>query len=254
MPTASLPRTDEFLATLGAAQRAKFRGLVRLLGRPARSLSTYYAIAGAVAALRPAGAGYGAAWVKALCAALGRAGAPLSLSLAYRLLRFHTLFKDVEGTDLVRQLDGKVSWESMMRVLHIKDADVREAVLRRAAAEGLSSRQVLALVREATGYRRGRGGRPAAPAPTHPNRALKDLKGLASRWAAVSHAWTGTGNNAFKRAGRLKPEQVTDAFLADLEAVVRLTGTTAQIAGGLAEDLSKLLATLRARGAGPRRR
>src|SRR5688572_6594448 len=127
MATPRPPRTDAFLATLNARQKGKFRRLVRLLGRPGRTLATYFTCAGLVADLQPAGAGYGASWVKELSGALGRAGTPLSPSLAYRLLRFLERFTGTEGAARVRELDGKVSWESMLRIVYVEDAGEREA-------------------------------------------------------------------------------------------------------------------------------
>jgi hypothetical protein len=142
----------------------------------------------------------------------------------------------------------------MAQILYVDDEDEREALLRQAADKRLSGRAVKARIRETTGYRRGRGGRPLAGVSTHPSRALVALKGLASRWPAVFEAWSGAGNNALQRAGRLKAARVTDAFLADLESVVPLAETMARTAGQLAEALQELLGTLRERKAGRRGR
>ncbi len=229
--------------TPDASARALDRLADLLRGRE-RTLSDYHECAGLIVALRPAGAGYGSAWVRTLCATLATRAAPLSLSLAYRLVKFAELFPGPAGVAEVRRLEGKVSWEVVMRVLHVEDPAVRADVLRRAEEQGLSSRAAIALIRERGGYRRSRGGRAPARPSTHPNRALHDLRVVVAKWNAVHTAWAGGGNDALKRAGRLKAAQVTDAFLTDLGSVVPLveeiTRTAEELAGGLAVLLRTL--------------
>ena len=245
MATHPPPQPNGFLVALSAEQMRSHARLVELLGRRDRTLATYHECAELLVAMRPTAAGYGSAWVRELCQQLERQERPISPSLAYRLIRFAELFPGAKGTARVRQLDGKVSWESMLRLLAVEDADKREAILRRAADEGLSSRAVMGLIREKAGYRRARGGRSVPKSSSHPNRALRELRVLVSKWPAVYAAWAGGDNSALKRAAKLKPGQITDAFFTDLEDVVALVEEMAKGAGELAEELSDLLSEMR---------
>lgn len=236
---------NTFLESLDESQTVALSRLIELLGRHNRTLATYYECAQLIVALQPAEAGYGSSWVRELCWELDRRERPVSSSLAYRLIRFAEAFSGARGADQVRKLDGRVSWESMFRIIAVEDAGKREAILQRTAEEGLSSRAVMQLIREKAGYRRARGGR-AAPRPSnHPNWALRELRILVSKWPTVYVAWSGNGNPALKRADRLKGKAISDAFLADLEAVIPLVEEMAKGAGELAGDLSDLLSALR---------
>jgi hypothetical protein len=245
MPTRRSPQPSAFLTSLESSQTRAFTRLVELLGQPDRTLATYHDCAGLIVALQPADAGYGSAWVRELCQELGRHDRPISPSLAYRLIRFAEMFPGAKGTAQVRRLSKRVSWETVMRVLAVEDADKREAILRRAADEELSSRKVIALIREKAGYRCARGGRKAPRPSSHPNRALRDLRALASKWLAVWAAWSEGDNPALKRAARLKPGQITDPFLADLEATAALVEEMGKSARELAGGVADLLRTLR---------
>ena len=245
MPPPRRSQSSAFLKSLGPSRARDFARLVELLGRRDRTLATYHDCAGLITALRPADAGYGSAWVRELCRELGRHTRSVSPSLAYRLIRFAEIFPGAKGAAQVRRLSKRVSWETLMRVIAVEDADRRDAILRRAADEGLSSRAVIGLIREKSGYRRGHGGRKAPRLSSHPNRALRDLRSLVWRWPAVSAAWFEGDNPALKRAAKLKPSQVTDAFLDDLAAVAALLGRMGKSAGELSKGLSDLLAALR---------
>ncbi len=239
--------TDPYRSGLNRRRAKAYHRLVKLLRQPTRTLPDYLACGRALAALQPAGAGYGSGWVNDARGALERHGVRLSRPLAYRLLRFAPLYPGGEGAAQVRRLDNQISWEVMYQVISVEDEQTRDAILRRAAEEGLSSRAVIGLVQEAAGYRRGSRGRlaPAGEASTHPHRALRQLRALAARWPAVNAAWAGGRDGALLRAGRLRPAEVTDAFLADLEAVVPMLGEMARTAGDLAARLSRLLPELR---------
>jgi len=234
------PQPDPYLLGLDAPDLAAFHQLCELLRRRERTLTAYHSIAGLIVHLRPDGAEYGSSWVNELCNALRRQRAPISLSLAYRLLRFAEQYPGAKGTARVRRLDGAISWEVMIRVLPVESADVRESILKKAASEGMSSRAVMSLIREKVGYRRARGGRTVARPSTHPNRALRELRIWASKWPSISLAWTAGSNPVIDRARRLPPDRITDAFLADLKVVLALVEGMTSGTKTLAEDLSKL--------------
>ncbi|MCE9560815.1 MAG: hypothetical protein K8U57_02045 [Planctomycetes bacterium] len=234
------PKPDAFLDSLDGMQTKAFNQLVERLRGPNRTLSDCRACGELIAALRPADAAYGAGWVKAICKALAQREVPISLTLAYRFVKFAEQFPGAKGEAQVRRLEGKTSWEVVMRVLHIEDAELLTAILQRAANEGLSSRAVIDLIREQTVYRRARGGRPKPKPSSHPNRALKDLRVLTTKWQAVYTSWAGEGNNALMRAAKLKPAKVTDAFVDDLKAVASLVEEMARAAGPLAKELAGL--------------
>jgi len=241
--TSSKP--SAFLDSLDATQKKTFSKLVELLREQSRTLSDCRACGELIAALRPAHAAYGSAWVKAICKALAQREVSFSLTLAYRFVRFAEQFPGAKGEAQVRRLEGRVSWEAVMRIIHVDDADKRNAIFQRAADEKLSSRAVIALIREQTHYRRARAARSKLKPSTHPNRALRDLRVLASKWQAVCESWSGEGNSALKRSTKLSAAKVTDAFLDDLKMVVSLVESMSKTAGPLAKELSALYTALR---------
>jgi len=214
--------------------------LVELLKKHDRTLTDYRICGELLMALRPAEAHYGSGWVQAICEVLSQAEVSLSRSLAYRLIRFAELYPGTAGKTQVKKLDRDVSWESMMRILSIDDAEKRSEILNLASERKLSSRQVIALIREKTGYRRARGGRTKDKPSSHPNLALKNLRVVSSKWLEVCASWSGVGNNALLRAARLTPAKLTDAFLDDLRKVVSLVKEIATAAGPLAKEMSSL--------------
>ncbi|VTU00917.1 unnamed protein product [Gemmataceae bacterium] len=248
-----VPPTDAAPAGLTPAQVRSLDRVAALLSVPKRTLATYYDCAVRIAAVCAAAGGYGTGRVKSVAEYLRGRGVRTSLSLCYRLIRFAELYPESTSADRIRGLDGQISWETMMRVVYVENPDLRELVLRRAAEEGLSSRAVIDLIREKTGYRGPRGGRTApARSATHPNRALRDLRAAAAKWAAVRAAWCEGAKNALTLAAKLKASKVTDAFVADLAAVVPLVEAMAATAGPFAEQLSELLVTLEKTRAGSR--
>src|SRR4051812_31848983 len=90
--------TDPYRAGLDGTRAAAFDRLADLLGQHDRTLPDYLACGREIAALEPADVGYGSGWVKAVCEALGRQQINLSLTLAYRLLRFADMFPGPGGS------------------------------------------------------------------------------------------------------------------------------------------------------------
>jgi hypothetical protein len=152
---ASTRRTPKavYFATLNERQREAFENLVVLRRLPRRSLCDYHSTALAIAELLPDEGGYGSGTVRQLCNVLASEKMMISASLVYRLRKFAKLFPDVKGKLQIREYGETVSWDSMMRILHIEDEKHRMAVLKMAASQALSTRAVRRLIVEKA-YRR----------------------------------------------------------------------------------------------------
>jgi len=240
MPAPTALQRDAFLDSLDAARRKTFRKLVESLQERDRTLSDCRNCGELLKVLQPAESGYGSRWLREICEALSRQGISCSVSLAYRFIKFADQFPGLKGKAQVEKLGDSVPWEAMLRIIHIEDVEKRAEILQSASKQKLSSRQVIACIREKTEYRRTRVGRRKEKPSTHPNRALKQLRVVASKWAELSEVWSGEGNNALKRTAKMAPAKLTDAFLDDLTTAVTLVEAMAKTAGPLAKELAGL--------------
>jgi hypothetical protein len=243
---ASTQRTQKaaYFATLNEGQREAFEKVVVLLRLPRRSLCDYHATALAMAELRPAEGGYGSGTVRQLCNVLASEKVTISASLVYRLLKFAKLFPNSKGKRQIREYNETVSWDSMMRILHIKVETQQMAVLKMASSQSLSTRAVRKLIVEKA-YRRPHGGRPPAGAEEHPNRALKSLLAFTAKWPVVTEAWLDKKGAASEMASRLNAESVSDEFLEDMTKAADFVANMTRSTKKLSTKLSALLRKLR---------
>lgn len=225
-----------FLADKNPSQRKAFRRLAEFLEKR-NELSDYLEAASAMVELRPANS-YRKKWMEELCLALEAKGIPISTSLGYRLLRFVKMFPGPQGLSRVKKLEGKVPWDGMMRILHIGDKKLQESILAKAAAEELSSRELRRLISKETAYRRPRGGNPPAESESHPNRALRNLVTLLSKWPMVCEVWLDKNNKILKTAMQFEAGRSTDDFLMDLKAAVGDVEAMAESAKSLSARLA----------------
>jgi hypothetical protein len=191
----------------------------------------------------PAEVPYGSKVVQQLCSALAGEGVTISSSLVYRLLKFAKLFLGQMDKLQIREYSETVSWDSMMRILHIHNKDQQLAVLKIAASQSLSTRDVRKLIVEKA-YRRPRGGRPPAGAEEHPNRALKSLLALTAKWPVAAEAWLDKKGAASRMTSKLNAESVSDEFLEDLTKATALVGDMTRLTETLSKKLSALLRKL----------
>jgi hypothetical protein len=104
----------------------------RALAKNPRSFSDYHAAGKELLTLQHSVGGYGTAWIDEVIAALadesvvGDKPLRISRSLAYRLIKFAVLLQE----DRVAELEGKVSWESIMHLLHLASR-TRDKLLKR---------------------------------------------------------------------------------------------------------------------------
>jgi len=228
------------------SQKEIYDQLIALLGKPRRTLEDSLSCGELLSSLKQANPKYGGKWMPSVRAELERHDITMSRDEGYRLIKFFKLFSDEKGRELIAELGGRVRWESFVKILPVKDSTKREAILRQAARERLSIRQVQALTAEKTEYRPARGGRRPRRLSGHPNRALRDLRALASKWTLVREAWVGEGDNALQQAARLKPEEITDDFRANLQAMIPVLVEMTRSTGQLASELKALSQTLEA--------
>jgi hypothetical protein len=238
-------RRNTYRNALPAAQRGQFDRLVELLDKAPRTLRDCHVAGTLIKAIKDATGGYGTAWAPKLSRGVTEAGERVSPSLVYRLFKLVEVFSPGD----IDRYDGRLTWESAMRLLAVEDAGEREAVLRAVLAmeERPPSRRVQALIRERCAYRKPRGGA-ARPGPSsHPNDALRALRGLTAKWPGVYTAWIAGKHPASARAGRLKADKLTEGFLSELKQTAVALKEMAAGAGRLADDLTRLEQTLRKR-------
>jgi len=234
---------NAYLENLNSKQRTIFGRLVKLLGKRS-SLSDYHASALAFMEMKSTNTVKRSDWMGPLCQALAGKGVRISTSLGYRLLKFVALFLGTRGASQVKKLDGKIPWDSMMRILHIKNKAKQDVILAMVATEDLSTRDVRKLISKKTPYRRSRGGNPPAKPEKHPIRALRNLVAFTSKWPAVFEAWLDHDDKLLKTATRFKSGKATDDFLEDLEGVALEVKNMAESAKKLSIQLASILRKL----------
>jgi hypothetical protein len=256
MPGPRARTKSDFMDSLDRKARQSVTRIAEYFSRQPRSLLDYHACGKEFLALQSSVGGYGTEWMGEILSALkdekrfGAKSVKLSKSFAYRLIKFAEQFDEVR----VAKLDGALSWESVTRFLHV-DPEVRDTlldkVLRRSRSgslqKPLSTRGVQEFIKQQTPYRRPRRPRNAPRASTHPNQAVRELRVLTEKWESVVTAWLGEGQTALVRARQLRSVQITDDFIADLAASTEGVSKMSRTASRLAEALSEVKDTLRAR-------
>lgn len=240
----ALPKT--YRADLPAPQRVQFDRLVALLGKSPRTLQECYEAGQLIQAIQIAVSGYGKTWAKKLSAEVTAINnKTISLSLLYRLLKFAEVFTPED----VRRFDGIITWDSVMRLQAIDDAEDREAVIKEILSQKVtpSSRQVQALIRKRTPFRKPRGETERPGPSSHPNDALRALRAITGKWPGVYTAWTAGKTPALDRINRMRPDQVSPAFLSELEKTAEAVESMALGAFHLARDLRELARALHLR-------
>ena len=234
---------NAYLESLSPKQRRIFDRLVKLLGKP-RSLPNYHNAAVTMEKFKLSKSGYPKKWMEQLCLALKAKGVPNSPSFGYRLLKFVALFPGAQGKSRVKELDGKIPWDSMMRILHIETKAKQDEILAMLAKKPRSTRYVRRLISKKTPYRRSRGGNPMAKPEKHPNRALKSLLAFTAKWPEVAKAWLDKDGAMRTIASRHKVQPFVVEFLEDLKKASKGVAKVARSTERLSTKMSALVQKL----------